>query len=60
MGIQKKPDRDYVREVQKQLKQNSGYCPSRLERNADTKCICKEFREQDSGMCRCGLYIKNR
>lgn len=34
------------------------HCPCRLEKNKDTKCMCKEFREQDSGMCGCGLYIK--
>lgn len=52
------PDADYANEVKKQVKANGGYCPCRLEKTPDTKCMCKEFRELDSGMCHCGLYIK--
>lgn len=58
MKIIKNPDTEYVKEIKKQLKANSGYCPCRLEKSKDTKCMCKEFREQESGMCHCGLYIK--
>lgn len=52
------PDREYVKEVKSRLKSNSGFCPCKLTKNKDTKCMCREFREQDSGMCGCGLYIK--
>jgi len=58
MKIVTNPDIEYVKEVKKQLKSNSGYCPCKLEKTKDTKCMCKEFREQESGMCHCGLYIK--
>ena len=54
------PDQEYVQEVRQQLKANSGYCPCALEKTEDTKCICRDFREMDDGMCRCGLYIKVR
>lgn len=54
------PDKQYVKAIKKQVKANGGYCPSALEKNADTKCMCKEFREMDEGMCRCGLFIKMR
>ena len=37
---------------------NGGYCPCAIEKNEDTKCICKEFREQESGLCHCGRYMK--
>ena len=40
------------------LKARDGYCPCKIEKNEDTKCMCKEFREMESGMCHCGLYIK--
>ena len=41
------------------LKENDGYCPCRIEQTPDTKCMCKEFREQtNTGTCHCGLYIK--
>lgn len=58
MKIVTNPDIEYVKEVKKQLKSNSGYCPCKLEKTKDTKCMCKEFRDQESGMCHCGLYIK--
>lgn len=60
MKIIKNPDTEYVAEMKKKLKENSGYCPCSILRNADTKCMCKEFREQKEGMCHCGLYIKVR
>ena len=40
------------------LDKNNGYCPCKLEKNNDTKCMCKEFKEQKEGYCHCGLYIK--
>lgn len=58
MNIKLNPDKQYVREVKKQIKAAGGYCPSTLEKTADTRCMCKEFREMDEGMCYCGLYIK--
>ncbi len=47
-----------VKSIKKKIKENGGYCPCRLIKNKDTKCMCKEFREQESGECHCGLYIK--
>ena len=47
-----------VKEIKIKLKENSGFCPCRLVKNEDTKCMCKEFREQESGECHCGLYVK--
>ena len=51
-------DTNLVNEIKQKLKDNGGYCPCRLVKNADTKCMCKEFREQGVGACHCGLYIK--
>lgn len=47
-----------VKEIRQKIKENGGYCPCRLERTPETKCICKDFLEQESGTCHCGLYIK--
>lgn len=58
MKIIKTNDEVIVNEILAALKENGGYCPCRLEKTADTKCMCKEFREQESGECHCGLYIK--
>ena len=51
-------DPEVVAEIKSQLKDNDGYCPCRLSKTPDTKCMCKEFREQTIGMCHCGLYEK--
>ena len=38
---------------------NDGYCPCLIEQNADTKCMCKDFREQtEPGPCHCGRFEK--
>lgn len=37
---------------------NDGYCPCAIERTEDTLCMCKEFREQEEGVCHCGRYKK--
>lgn len=58
MKIELSKDDELVRKIQQKLKENDGYCPCRLERNEDTKCMCKEFREQEIGECHCGLYYK--
>ena len=61
MKIRVNPDpdmQDVVVKVRAALKENGGYCPCRVEHNEDTKCMCKEFRQQESGMCHCGLYVK--
>lgn len=52
------PDKDLVEDIKQRLKNNEGYCPCRISKNADTKCMCKEFREQAQGECHCGLYQK--
>lgn len=64
MIIKQNPDKEYVAEIKRKLKQNNGYCPCSLVKNKDTKCRCKAFREQinrnEPGECHCGLYIAER
>lgn len=59
--VKTNPDKDIVKEIRDKLKENDGYCPCRISRTEDTKCMCKEFREMidngKTGMCHCGLYI---
>ena len=53
------PDRDHILLIKKKLKENDGYCPCSLFRDKDTKCMCREFREQkEPGPCHCHLYEK--
>ena len=60
MTIRQTPNAAYAQTIRIKLKENDGFCPCRVERNRDTKCICKDFREQmergELGECHCGLY----
>ena len=56
--IKVNPDKDFVKEIREHLKENNGYCPCSIVKNPDTRCMCKAFREQESGFCHCGLYEK--
>ena len=59
LRIRVNPDRDFVEEMRKKLAENNGYCPCKLLKIDDTKCMCKEFRDQTTeGYCHCGLYYK--
>lgn len=59
MKITLNPDKVLVQEVREGLKRTGGYCPCRIVRNPDTKCMCKDFLENtEEGECYCGLYIK--
>jgi hypothetical protein len=45
--------------IAKLVKQNDGYCPCAVDKTPDTKCMCKEFRDQkEPGICHCGRYEK--
>lgn len=53
------------------VRKNQGYCPCKIEKTEDTKCMCKEYKEAIKKMesaedlssykngliCHCGLYI---
>lgn len=59
MKISVSSDKELVADIRAKLKENGGYCPCRLTQTPETKCICKEFLEQDyDGPCHCGLYVK--
>ena len=51
-------DTELVNEVRKALKENNGYCPCKLKKIPENKCMCKDFLEQKTGLCHCGLYNK--
>lgn len=63
MKIVENEDKEVVRIIREGLKNTGGYCPCRREKNEDTKCMCKEFREQIKdpnyeGYCHCMLFYK--
>ena len=65
MNIRLNPDKNIVKTVKDGLKAKDGYCPCRVGKDPDTKCMCKEFREQIAdpdfeGYCHCMLYYKEK
>lgn len=65
MAIKVNDNKEIADAVKAGLKKKNGYCPCRVEISEDTKCICKEFREQMAdpdfeGYCHCMLYYKTK
>lgn len=65
MKIRYNENQEIVDVVKAGLKESGGYCPCRRERTEDTKCMCKEFRDQIAdpnfeGLCHCMLYYKEK
>jgi ferredoxin-thioredoxin reductase catalytic subunit len=54
-GLKLNPDKDIVKAVKERLKITGGYCPCIPEQTTDTKCICKDARE--NGICHCSLFV---
>lgn len=53
-------DKEEVMDILWAIADNEGYCPCAIEKNDDTRCICKYFREEVKAgeYCHCGLYYK--
>ena len=65
MAIRLNEDKEIVKTIKEGLKKTGGYCPCRFEKNEDTKCMCKEFKDQIKdpnfeGYCHCMLYYKSK
>ncbi|MCD7774096.1 MAG: ferredoxin thioredoxin reductase catalytic beta chain [Clostridiales bacterium] len=64
MKVRFNENAELVNKIKEGLERSGGYCPCRLEKIEDNKCICKEFREQIKdpefeGYCHCMLYYKS-
>ena len=65
MKVRLNEDAAVVAAVREGLKRTGGYYPCVRERSEDTKCMCREFREQIKdpnfeGYCHCMLYYKEK
>ena len=65
MKVRYNDDETVVSMIKKGLEEKGGYCPCRLEKTEENKCICKEFRDQIKdpdfeGYCHCRLYNKEK
>ena len=65
MKVTLNQNEEVVKTVKEGLERTGGYCPCRLERTEENKCMCKEFRDQIKdenfeGYCHCMLYYKSK
>lgn len=64
MKIRFNEDENIVKNIKEGLKRTGGYCPCKLEKTEENKCMCEEFRNQIKdpnfeGYCHCMLYYKS-
>ena len=65
MSVRLNEDPDIVKTIREGLQRTGGYCPCRLQRTEEFKCMCQEFRDQIKdlefeGYCHCMLYYKSK
>lgn len=65
MRIRLNEDAETVKIIQEGLKAKDGYCPCRVGKRPEFKCMCQEFRDQIAdpefeGLCHCKLYYKEK
>ena len=65
MKITENENKEIVQMVREGLKKTGGYCPCRMQRTPENKCMCEEFRRQIAdpdfeGYCHCMLYYKSK
>ena len=65
MAVKLNENKEIVADIREGLKRTGGYCPCRLQRTEENKCICQEFKDQIAdpdfeGYYHCMLYYKSR
>lgn len=65
MAVTLNKDAEMVKMIRQGLQRTGGYCPCRVERTEENKCMCQEFRRQIEdpsfeGYCHCMLYYKSK
>ena len=59
LKIIKNPGEDMYEAVTKEVQANDGYCCCRLVRDSHTRCMCKDFKDQQTeGLCYCERFMK--
>ena len=65
MAIRLNEDKEVVKKIRDGLIAKGGYCPCRIPRTKEYKCMCEEFKAQIAdpdfeGFCHCMLYYKEK
>ena len=65
MAVKLNDDKTVVERIKKGLKEKDGFCPCKLGKLPENKCMCEEFKAQIAdpdfeGYCHCMLYYKSK
>jgi len=65
MKVRLNEDKETVERIREGLKVKDGFCPCRVGKLPENKCMCQEFRNQIAdpnyeGYCHCMLYYKEK
>ena len=65
MRIRLNDDKEIFATVREGLIAKGGYCPCRVGKKPEYKCMCEEFRNQIAdpdfeGLCHCKLFYKEK
>ncbi len=65
MAVRLNDDKELVAQIKQGLKEKGGYCPCKLGKLKENKCMCEEFKTQIAdpdfeGYCHCMLYYKTK
>ena len=65
MAVKLNENKDIVDTVRQGLKEKGGYCPCKVGKLPENKCMCEEFKSQIAdpnfeGYCHCMLYYKSK
>jgi ferredoxin-thioredoxin reductase catalytic subunit len=65
MAVKFNEDKSVVERIKKGLKEKEGFCPCKLGKLPENKCMCEEFKSQIKdpefeGYCHCMLYYKSK
>ena len=65
MKVRFNEDSEMVALIKQGLEATGGYCPCRIARTEENKCVCSEFKAQIAdpefeGYCHCRLYYKEK
>ena len=65
MNIRYNTDQDIVNKIKAGLAAKDGYCPCKVGKLPENKCMCEEFKNQIQdpdfeGYCHCLLYYKSK
>ena len=65
MAIKLNENNEIVEKIKEGLKKKDGFCPCKIGKLPENKCMCEEFRGQIvdpdfEGYCHCMLYYKSK